>query len=180
VRPGIRPGFRSMSLTDAPTRRWPESQFRSLSVAQLPVRPRPPTPTLTLTLTLNPHPNPHPNPYNPRPLLPSLSCCPCHHLSMHVKGALISSSQCLFRKDTCQCQTADHTHHVIAPGTKGLIQTCLLTKPFLPLLQFTGADMRLDAEALGRPPTPLAHRGALLRSSSETRLGGGMTGCALG
>ena len=29
-----------MSLTDAPTRRWPESQFRSLSVAQLPVRPR--------------------------------------------------------------------------------------------------------------------------------------------
>ncbi len=38
VRPGIRPGFRSMSLTDAPTRRWPESQFRSLSVAQLPVR----------------------------------------------------------------------------------------------------------------------------------------------
>ena len=39
VRPGIRPGFRSMSLTDAPTRRYPESQFRSLSVAQLPVRP---------------------------------------------------------------------------------------------------------------------------------------------
>ena len=41
MRPGIRPGLRSMSLTDAPTRRWPESQFRSLSVAQLPVR-RPP------------------------------------------------------------------------------------------------------------------------------------------
>ena len=40
MRPGIRPGFRSMSLTDAPTRRWPESQFRSLSVAQLPVGSR--------------------------------------------------------------------------------------------------------------------------------------------
>ena len=44
--------------------------------------------------------------------------------------------------------------------------------------QFTGAEMRLDAEASGRPPTPLAPRAALLRSSSETRLSGGMTGCA--